>query len=48
MRCRYKSVGYCVLAFGAGVLLGCFLPAPAMVFVSSVIIVGAGVFIIIA
>ncbi|NLN55685.1 MAG: hypothetical protein GX148_05210 [Clostridiales bacterium] len=48
MFCRRKAVGFSILAFGAGVLLGCFLPAPAMVFVSSVIIVGAGVFILIA
>ncbi len=47
MRCRFKTVGCCALAFGAGVLLSCFLPPAAMVFISSAVIVGAGIFIII-
>ena len=35
MFCKSKIVGTCALAFGAGVLLCCFLPSSAMVFVAA-------------
>jgi len=46
MICKSKLVGVCALAFGAGVLLCCFLPSSAMVFVSAAAITGAGALLI--
>ncbi len=42
MKCRIKFVGYCTLAFGAGVMLSCILPAKAMVFMSAAVLLAAG------
>ena len=42
MKCKFKFVGYCTLAFGAGVMLSCLLPAKAMLFVSAAALLASG------
>ncbi|MDL2287449.1 hypothetical protein LJB90_02665 [Eubacteriales bacterium OttesenSCG-928-G02] len=46
MRCNQKLIGGCALAFGAGVLLSCFLPASVMVCITAAVITAAGVLLV--
>lgn len=43
MNCSYKTIGYIVLAFGAGIALTYFLPIKLLVIVETVLLIAAGV-----
>lgn len=42
MRTTYKSIGCCILAFGAGILLSVFLPPAVIVCIEAAVIISVG------